>query len=188
MTERAIKLLVWGLLIVLIDIRIVTVDIIHDLIGYIFLYKGIKRLPESRWMNLAKISLIILGIFSVIEIFGFSTINMNEMNQDFTMELAFAGILAILSLFFKLNLLSGLLETAVEYGLKDQHPSMQKFKMVYLMFNLLYIMSLPSMMVFREDYVLFLVFLMVAGFIVEIVYIVKINSFKRFIPSEEYAS
>jgi hypothetical protein len=188
MTGKAIKYLVWGLLFVLIDLKIVTFDITHDVIGYILIYKGINRLRGSHWLKLAKTSVIFLGIFSIIEIFGLGYINLNELNQDFTFELAAAGVLAILSLFFHMNLLSGLLETANEVGLEEQYSSIRKFQTFYLIFNLLSIMSLPALMMFRENYLMYLVIMMAAGFIVEIVYIVKINSFKRFIHPEEHAS
>ncbi|RIW29604.1 hypothetical protein D3H55_18575 [Bacillus salacetis] len=188
MKERAVQLIVWGLLFVLIDLKIVTFDIIHDLIGYIFIYKGIQKLPLSRWLGYAKISAVFLGILSVIEIFGLGYINLNELNQDFTIRLGAAGVLAILSLFFHINLLSGLLDSVDENYLKGQYSSLQKFKRFYLIFSLINIMSLPALMIFQEDLVFYLIILIAAGFIIEIVFIVKISSIKRFIPFKERAS
>lgn len=184
--ERGIKLLVWGLLFVLIDIRIVTFDLVHDGIGYIFLYKGLKELPYSKWLSYAKAAAVILGLLSITEIFGFTTINLNETEQDVTWYVIIGGIVSILSLFFHMNLLSALMET-----LQDEdklHRSVSGFKTFYLIFNLILIMALPLILIFHDIVSVFLFAALIVGMIVEIVYIVKVNSFKGIVPPQDLAS
>ena len=188
MTKRPVKLLVWGLLFILIDLRIGTLDIVHDLIGYILLYKGLNLLPESRWLTYAKISAVILGIISITEILGVSQINLNEMNQDYTWYVIIGGFISLLSLFFHINLLSGLLDVVDSDHLQETFSSLSKFKTFYLVYNLIITLSLPSILVFQEMFGMFLVLLLIAGLIIELVYIVKINSFKRFPLKEEGTS
>jgi hypothetical protein len=188
MTERSIKFLVWGLLFVLVDLRIVTFDIIHDLIGYILLYKGISSLPGTRSLKYAKTSAVVLALFSILEIFGFSNIDLNQMNQNITLEILMVGMVSIISLFFHLNLLSGLIEMVKESIDQEQYRSLIKFRTFYAVFNLIVIFSFPTALVFREMFMMFLIGIVVVGLIVEIVYVVKINSFKRLAPRGEEAS
>ncbi|WP_421383992.1 hypothetical protein ACOJQI_05395 [Bacillus salacetis] len=183
--EKAIKLLVWGLLFLLIDIRIITFDLIHDAIGYILLYRGLKQLPQSKWLAYAKASAVILGVLSLTEIFGFSNINLDGLNQDFTWKVPAIGLLSILSLFFHMNVLSSVM-TLTES--EEILSSTKKFQQFYLIVNLITILSLPAILVFREMAVLYLIILILTGLIVEIIYIVKINSFKRVPTTEDLAS
>jgi hypothetical protein len=188
MTDRSIKFLVWGLVFVLVDLRIVTFDIIHDLIGYILLYKGIGSLPVTRPLKYAKTSAVILALFSLFEIFGFSNINLNEMNENITLEILMVGVVSIISLFFHLNLLTGLLELVKGSIDQEQYRSLATFRTFYAAFNLIVIFSFPTALVFREMFMMVLICIVVIGLIVEIVYVVKINSFKRFFPTGEGAS
>ncbi|EDL62992.1 hypothetical protein [Bacillus sp. SG-1] len=183
--EKAIKLLVWGLLFLLIDIRINTFDIFHDAIGYIFLFRGMKSLPHSKWVTYAKTSVIILAVLSLIEIIGFGNININDTNRDFTWEIAAIGGISILSLFFHMNLLSSMLVMAPD---KEVLRSVGKFKRVYFSIQLIIILTFPAILLFRDWVTGYLLIIIVTGLIVEIIYIVKINSFKRYISSAEHTS
>ncbi|TYR73237.1 hypothetical protein FZC79_19405 [Rossellomorea vietnamensis] len=184
--ERGVKLLVWGLLFVLIDIRIVTLDLVHDGIGYILLYKGLNELPYSKWVSYAKGAAVILGLLSITEIFGFTTINLNETGQDVTWYVIIGGIVSILSLFFHMNLLSALQETVQDED--ELQGSVSGFKTFYLIFNLILIMALPLILIFNDIVSVFLFAALIVGMIVEIVYIVKVNSFKGIVPPQDLAS
>ncbi|MGF2615157.1 hypothetical protein FZC84_10270 [Rossellomorea vietnamensis] len=175
--EKGIKLLVWGLLFLLIDIRITTIDLVHDGIGYILLYKGMQELPHSKWLSYAKTAAVILGVLSITEIFGFTNINLNQAGQDVTWHVIIGGIVSILSLFFHMNLLSALQEAVNNED--DLHRSLSGFKTFYLVFNLITIMALPPILIFNDIVSYFLVASLLIGVVVEIVYIVKVNSLKE---------
>ncbi|WP_113930412.1 hypothetical protein [Bacillus sp. P14.5] len=175
--EKGIKLLVWGLLFLLIDIRIITIDLVHDGIGYILLYKGMQELPHSKWLSYAKTAAVILGVLSITEIFGFTNINLNQAGQDVTWHVIIGGIVSFLSLFFHMNLLSALQEAVNNED--DFHRSLSGFKTFYLVFNLITIMALPPILIFNDIVSYFLVASLLIGVVVEIVYIVKVNSLKE---------
>ncbi|WP_456272001.1 hypothetical protein [Bacillus sp. AK031] len=152
------------------------------------MYKGIASLAVTHSLKYAKNAAVILAIFSILEIFGFSNINLNELNQNITLEILVVGIVSIISLFFHLNLLSGLLQLVNESINQEQYRSLAKFKTFYTIFNLMVIFSFPTALVFREMFMMFLIAIVVAGLIVQIVYIVKINSFKGYTPKGEHTS
>ncbi|WP_409253234.1 hypothetical protein V1502_04780 [Bacillus sp. SCS-153A] len=180
--EKAIKLLVWGLLILLIDIKINTFDLVHDVFGYILLYKGLQFLPHSKWALYAKTSAIILALLSVFEVLGVGNINLNEIDKDFTWSIAAVGIISIIALFFHMNLLSALLFVIPN---EDIQSSVGKFRRFYFGVQLMIILTLPATLVLRDMAAEYLIFIIISGLIVEIFYIVNINSFKQYIPSSE---
>ncbi|MGM0846301.1 MAG: hypothetical protein ACQEUT_15095 [Bacillota bacterium] len=186
MIEKGIKLLVWGLIFLLIDFKIVTFDLVHDGIGYILLYKGLQELPYSKWKAYAKTAAVILGLLSITEIFGFTNIQLNETSPHASWYILSGGIVSLLSLFFHMNLLSALLELAKDDD--EQRRSISRFKTFYLVFNLITIMALPPILIFNDIVSAFLIAALILGTIVEIVYIVKVNSFKGIIPPQDLAS
>ncbi len=72
MNGRGLNKLFWGFFFIMINFRIVGVDILPDIVGYIFLASGINELiPNSSFFNKAakyNISMLILSIFSIYQI------------------------------------------------------------------------------------------------------------------------
>ncbi|UVI31685.1 hypothetical protein [Paenibacillus spongiae] len=74
MMGREWKQMAWGLLLVIIDIRIVVFDLLPDFIGYLLVSIGASKLmAKDRWRGVVMVTAVILGIMSLIGIFMPST-------------------------------------------------------------------------------------------------------------------
>jgi len=123
MNERGLNKLFWGFFFIMINFRIVGVDIFPDIIGYIFLASGINELiPNSSFFNKAakyNILMLILSIFSICQIPAQGRgINLGLMGV-FSIPIAIAS--------FILNLL---LVYSIFMGIRDMSENLEQYDLM----------------------------------------------------------
>ncbi|MBM7586335.1 hypothetical protein JOC86_002887 [Bacillus pakistanensis] len=180
MTRSLLRIIVFGLMIILVDFRIGTFDVVNDSIGYILIYNGIKSMTNIRWFRYAKVSTIILAIFSLIELFGWNHIQLNGAYGEMKLFAVFGGLISLISLFNNLNIMAGFIQLLQDEGIVGADRKLASFRKVYFVINALIILLLPFSMFFADWYLSILPLPFLIGFIVEVMLIYRINSLKAY--------
>lgn len=176
---QAYRKVYYGLMLILLDFRIGTLDILPDFIGYIFVVVGLGILAEkSQHFAKAKFFASILVITSLFDLVQVT----KEVVQP-PQQTGFFITPSVSSIpFLVFTLIAGLIRLAMVYymcegiweaALKAEEPELaaraEYCKKIYLGFNYLWLLWMPSSLNFSEQWVSAVgVFLALAMFFIEI--------------------
>lgn len=163
--------MMWGLILILIDIRIMGLDIMPDFIGYIMIVSGLGILADQNdFYTKAKPYALILFFLSFFDLF--------ELNRNFLGDfitptslvfMAIGSIGTILKLFMYYNICQGIMELSGQQGLNQLKESTFYRWRGYFIFSLLSSILTPFTINFYQGILTsVLVFAYIALFIAEL--------------------
>ncbi|QFT89697.1 hypothetical protein FIU87_13630 [Bacillus sp. THAF10] len=176
-TYRGLTKILWGFVVVLLDINIEYVSIIPDFIGYGMIAYGLSQLQLEKERNFA----IFIGVLALP---AFVVPNPNMLNMQFhdnVMATWYHSALGILHFVLMVLIILKLIKMAEEKGLYSIGKRTSNRLRIYVISNLVILTAIPFGLNFAETLGMFLIMLVIFVFIMEIVMIVSIAQFRRVI-------
>lgn len=178
----SINKLFWGLLLVLLDVKINQLDILPDIIGYLIVVSGLNQLqPHSKYFLKAKILANILVFVSIAAIFQAPDIPISEFvpSNYSLLVLLFStasGLLHIALIFFAVH---GLMELAVHHNLLELSAISYNRLAIYLVFSFLALATIPFILTIGETNTIYLLLISVMiGIIMEMMILLLFRKYR----------
>lgn len=178
----SINKLFWGLLLVLLDVKINQLDILPDIIGYLIVVSGLNQLqPHSKYFLKAKILANILVFVSIAAIFQAPDIPISEFVPSnyslFVLLFSTAsGLLHIALIFFAVH---GLMELAVHHNLLELSAISYNRLAIYLVFSFLALATIPFILTIGETNTIYLLLISVMiGIIMEMMILLLFRKYR----------
>lgn len=171
--SNGFRLIFWGLLFILLDIRIELFDLLPDIVGYIFIMNGTKYLSEneeifSKAQPLA-ISLIFLSIPSLI---GYFDLNIGE-NSTVLWPMVYQLVITLVHLFMMYYIFEGTYQFATSKGEHDWANTARKVWSYYAIIQFFTLVLHSFMLNVDSNFMqAILIFSIIITLIIEIVVII----------------
>lgn len=160
--KRACSLIFWGLLVVLIDIRIAFIDVLPDFIGYVFVLTGLAKLRSlNSGFKLAWIAAWIQFVLSFLPLIGIrAEISLTGGEPSTIGTLGFAALAAAVGLIFYYGVCEGIRTVALERGRAPLASSARRLWYWSFAIEALWLFSLPYQLNYGQGDMLPVIFLL----------------------------
>ncbi len=144
MIRGALNRMIWGYIIVLLDITVGPLDLFYDVFGYILIVNGLRKFQHQPAFQYAKVGFIIVACYSVVAIFFPPQANLlaDTVYINRPMFLSFIeGLMQVITLFANANLMYGLVEILRKRGWLTKGKSLNRFRVYFIIVTLISIVS-----------------------------------------------
>lgn len=177
--------LLWGFLLVILDLRIMNVDLLIDAVGYFIVVSGLKILSsQSESFNKAQVFGVILGILSIPSTIDFAATFPFEQGilptNLFIGSLFYSSFLGFLHIVLAFYIFRGMMEMAIQANLHGLPQRVQGRARFYIITSFIILAIMPLLLNLNDEagmYVLITVALV--SFIVELFFILLIREFRN---------
>ncbi|MCG7343711.1 hypothetical protein MHZ92_06175 [Sporosarcina sp. ACRSL] len=174
--NKALRNIFWGYLFIFFDFYIIMIDVFMDPIGYYLIYLGCARIVGSYPIAKKALTVGMIGIFVSLPS---AFVNLSDSELPFGWSL-YASILSIFKLviaFYLFFVLMGMAKSFGDEALFKRTQSTFKY-FVTIHFAILVFMSF-SMNVSGDGWIALSVILVIAGILMDILFLILIRAFSR---------
>ncbi len=177
--------LLWGFLLVILDLRIMGFDLLIDAVGYFIVVSGLKILSaQSESFRKAQVFAVILGILSIPSMIDFAATFPLEQGilptNLFIGSLFYSSILGFLHIVLAFYIFRGMMEMVTQANLHGMPERVQGRARFYIYSSIIILAIMPTLLNLNDEagiYVLFTIAFV--SFIVELFFILLIREFRN---------
>ncbi|QOR68258.1 hypothetical protein IM538_09200 [Cytobacillus suaedae] len=177
--------LLWGFLLVILDLRIMSFDVLIDAVGYFIVVSGLNILSaQSESFKKAQVLGVILGILSIPSTIDFAATFPLEQGilptNLFIGSLFFSSFLGFLHIVLAFYIFRGMREMAIQANLHGTPERVQGRARFYIFTSIIILAIMPIFLNLNDEAGIYvLVAVAIVSFIVELFFILLIREFRN---------
>ncbi|MBE4909052.1 hypothetical protein IMZ08_13365 [Bacillus luteolus] len=177
--------LLWGFLLVILDLRIIGFDLLIDAVGYFIVVSGLKILSaQSESFKKAQVFGVILGILSIPSTIDFAaTLPLGQgilPTNLFIGSLFYSSILGFLHIVLAFCIFRGMIDMAIKANLHGMPKRVQGRARFYIITSIIIVAVMPLLLNLNDETGMYVLFTFAfVSFIVELFFILLIREFRN---------